>query len=311
MPLTEQDLEQQFDRKMLTLIEMTIIPRIGDPRVGDSVIITLCRSLEAASKLHEIDDSFHQPAATVPEDLSPKKSQHRGNGTSVSTIEGTTAPVRVLPREQFSYWCLDLLFSVCAASAASAAEEEPAWTRRIAALGLPALLSRCRGVFTTYIVDEALRGNIPFERIREEELLYCLRELPELRLWPGCLWAALSENPTASSASLPPIDPTQSPQQLMSDATKRSPYAHLFNLYPLLYEIATVPRATPSAWIVTHPSSLTNRNSNTRPLTPPDSVTGSAGGSSSPTIASSVEVDARQLAKTCLRAIGKEIGAEV
>ena len=229
--------------------------------------------------------------------------------------------------------------------------EEPAWKRRVASLALPALLSRCRGVFTTYIVDEALRGNIPFERygslrhapsprnadceyrrIREEELLYCLRKLPELRLWPGCLWAALSDNPTASSVSLPrttqsftrvflvfthfplchsAIDPTLSPQQLMSDATKRSPHAHLFHLYPLLYEIATVPRAPPSAWIATNRSSSlsTLTNSSSRPLTPFDSLVGVGGGGSQ--APSSVEVDARQLAKTCLRVIGKEIGAEV
>ena len=144
--------------------------------------VTLCRSLEAASKLHEIDDSFPQPAATVPEDLGSKKPSYRRKEASVSTIEGTTAPVRALPREQFSYWCFDLLFSICTTNgtegkACSCAHtvyrvlkcyrfhsEDPAWKRRIASLGLPALLSRCRGVFTTYIVDEALRGNIPFER---------------------------------------------------------------------------------------------------------------------------------------------------
>ena len=80
--------------------------------------MTLCRSLEAASKLHEIDDTFHQPAATVPEDLGNEKPSHRRKEPSVSTIEGTTAPVRVLPREQFSYWCFDLLFGICTASAA-------------------------------------------------------------------------------------------------------------------------------------------------------------------------------------------------
>lgn len=42
-----------------------------------------------------------------------------------------------------------------------------------------------------------------FLRIREEELLFCLRRLPELKIWPGCLWAALSDDPTASSLSLP------------------------------------------------------------------------------------------------------------
>jgi hypothetical protein len=33
-------------------------------------------------------------------------------------------------------------------------------------------------------------------RAREEELLYVLRKLLELRLWPGTFWAALSDRPS-------------------------------------------------------------------------------------------------------------------
>ena len=48
MPLLEQDFELQFDRKMLSVIETMIIPRIGDPRVGDSVIVSPCSLSHAA-----------------------------------------------------------------------------------------------------------------------------------------------------------------------------------------------------------------------------------------------------------------------
>lgn len=41
MPLSEQDSEQQFDRKLLSIVETIIVPRIGDPRVGDTVIVSL------------------------------------------------------------------------------------------------------------------------------------------------------------------------------------------------------------------------------------------------------------------------------
>lgn len=40
-------------------------------------------------------------------------------------------------------------------------------------------------------------------RVREDELLYVLRKLLDLRLWPGTLWAALSDAPSANSASPP------------------------------------------------------------------------------------------------------------
>ena len=75
-----------------------------------------------------------------------------------------------------------------------------------------------------YIADESLRGNLPFPRFvffsdshsncrlnlfvsifraREEELIYVLRKLLALRLWPGSLWASLSDNPTEHYISQP------------------------------------------------------------------------------------------------------------
>ena len=65
---------------------------------------------------------------------------------------------------------------------------------RLSALSLPSVLSRCRSVIVGYVVDEALRGNLPLPRAREDELLYVLHKLLELRLWLGTLWAAGSEH---------------------------------------------------------------------------------------------------------------------
>lgn len=40
-------------------------------------------------------------------------------------------------------------------------------------------------------------------RAREDELLYVLRKILELRLWPGTLWAALSDAPSSHCVEQP------------------------------------------------------------------------------------------------------------
>lgn len=157
-------------------------------------------------------------------------------GAAESDI-GTTDPGQFLPRERFSYWCFDLLFLVCSETSkgkskgripslslsdllylSSRPDRIPA-RRRVAALCLPSLLERCRRTLVSYVSDEALRGNLPFPRLvlhntqwahmltvtrpREEELLYVLRKLLALQLWPGTLWAALSDSPSRYSSEQP------------------------------------------------------------------------------------------------------------
>ena len=76
-----------------------------------------------------------------------------------------------------------------------------------------------------YIADESLRGNLPFPRFvfhkqltlkiifmsisraREDELIYVLRKLLNLRLWPGSLWASLSDDPTEHCINQPGNSP--------------------------------------------------------------------------------------------------------
>lgn len=86
---------------------------------------------------------------------------------------------------------------------------------------------------------------------------------------------------------------------MVSDAVKRSPLAHLFYFYPVLCEIASLPGKTPSAWIrQTTGRSLSNGGGQYQ--------NGVAGGMVDGVV---VEIDARGLAKKCLRLVGKEMGA--
>lgn len=149
-----------------------------------------------------------------------------------------------------------------------------------------------------------------------------LQKLLKLQLWPGTLWAALSDSPSQYCVELPggsshpqarslttelcsraAIDQSLVPSQLIADAVKRSSKAHLFHFYPVLCEIVAIPRRTPSAWVPTSALSL------------PKSALSSAGtkdpsGEASRDVdhGSPVELDARSLVKECLREVGKEMG---
>jgi hypothetical protein len=102
-----------------------------------------------------------------------------------------------------------------------------------------------------YVADEALRGNLPFPRYayllaamlvymlcsrqkncraREDELLYILRKLSELKLWPGTLWAATSNAPSTHSLQQPReyLSSIMLTQQLFFELM--CPYSHRFLL---------------------------------------------------------------------------------
>lgn len=91
---------------------------------------------------------------------------------------GTTVGVPTIPRERFSYWCFDLLFVVCSRTAEGMSSALPCGMiritdglegderarRRLAAIALPALMSRCKSVLTRYVADQSLRGPMPLPR---------------------------------------------------------------------------------------------------------------------------------------------------
>lgn len=155
------------------------------------------------------------------------------------------------------------------------------------------MLNRCGATLVNYVADEALRGHVPFPRAVEEELIYVLRKLLELRLWPGTLWATLSSNPTQNAFRQPSLTEAMSsedvtPSLLVADAVKRSSVAHLFHFYSVLVEIASKPRRTPTMPITVKTLSLT-RSQEDKTLC-------------------AAELDARVLARNCLKEIGNEMG---
>jgi hypothetical protein len=173
-------------------------------------------------------------------------------------------------------------------------------------------------------------------RVREEELLYVLHKLRELRLWPGSLWAALSETPSkyareqpgahtisfvphgiltdVCTATLTPqaVDTSLPPAELIADSVKRSSRAHMFHFYSLLCEIASVPRKAPSAWVSGDRLAVLSLSGvpAEKEMKEMDAVsTGRAHHPSSrPGPGHLVSFDARELARECLKEVGRELG---
>ncbi|ESK90972.1 hypothetical protein Moror_16370 [Moniliophthora roreri MCA 2997] len=281
-PLHIQEEEENFDLALIGSLEIDVVPHLGDLRVPDSVVFQLSHMLSQGSRLYDSDYGVHDHSRSqTPDNETTSSSRHSSNEFVKVDIErhlshGSTHSGTLLPRERFSYWCFDLLFLICS----DTTKDQEHSRKRLAALSLISLLGRCKTTLVGYIADEALRGNLPFPRAREDELLYVLRKLLDLKLWSGSHWAALSSDPTGCCIEQPTIDPSNisSPSQLIADAIKRSPVAHLFYFYPVLCEITSVPKNTPfsSSW---------------GPAT--DAV---------------ARVDARSLAKECLKVVGREMG---
>lgn len=215
--------------------------------------------------------------------------------------------------------------------------------KRVAALCITSLLTRCRTTLVSYVADEALRGTLPFpryvpwvlwreslltvrHRMREEEVVYILRKLLDLSTWPGILWAALSDSPTTYSIDQPSmfspflqtvfsklptgIDPTLPPAQLIRDAIKRSSKAHLFHFYPVFCEIVAIPRKTPSTWVMTNAPRSSSRDSSgvAKPEELRNSVSWTDVNAGAVDEGRAVEMDARAIVKECLKEMGREMG---
>ncbi|KAF8057511.1 hypothetical protein FPV67DRAFT_1527758 [Lyophyllum atratum] len=292
-PLDVQEAEENFDLALIASLEIDVAPHLGDSRVPDYLVSQVAKILHQGSRLYQSHSEVISRSSSSTDLQSSRNvvefEVHQRHGI------GSTEPGSLIPRERFSYWCFDLLFLICS----NTTNEQEHSRRRLAASSMPSLLNRCRTTLVGYIADEALRGNLPFPRAREHELLYVLQKLLELKLWPGSLWAGLSDDPTQYAVDQPAIDTSQSLSQVISDAVKRSSVAHLFHFYPVLCEIASIPRKTPCAWVIptqassTEPAVVVNGDTDTH--------TGFGG-------SDAVELDARTLARACLKEVGKEMG---
>ncbi|KAL1741643.1 guanine nucleotide exchange factor in Golgi transport N-terminal-domain-containing protein [Schizophyllum fasciatum] len=278
LPLDEQEVEENFDLSLIAALEIDVAPYIGEACVPDHLVAQLAKILYRGSNLWEAGSHARRNGVKTPTSATASSSPPSPDYVKVEwDLPGSTEQTTTVPRERFSYWCFDLLFLICS----SVTNDSETSRRRLAAFSLPSLLDRCRRAMLSFVADEALRGGLPFSRVREEELIYLLRKLLELRLYSGSLWAATSDDPSKYCLSQPDIDTTQGHSALLADVAKRSPKAHLFHLYPVLCEIAASPRAPPTTWA-------------------------SPGASSAAT--NGELLDARTLARQCLKEIGTELG---
>ena len=177
-----------------------MLPHLGASLVPDELIRSIGKTLQLASRLYELDvprlrrdralahkRSFassidlqdqYTPPPTPPEPRFDPDFDEQAKGV----IHGTTVEVVEVGRERFAYWSLDLLFSLCtdqdqgesrdeAFSCLQEADPSPSRftdheteRRRIAALCLPSLITRCASTIKTYVADAPLRGKMPFPR---------------------------------------------------------------------------------------------------------------------------------------------------
>ncbi|EMD41098.1 hypothetical protein CERSUDRAFT_111675 [Gelatoporia subvermispora B] len=317
LPLNLQQEDENFDLALVAALEIDVVPYLGERNIPDYVVSQLAKVLQQGSKLRDTESyippspplSDGKPAthssrdATRPDSSLSSEFEKLDKFGETDVGLGTTETGRFLPRERFAYWCFDLLFLICSDTAK---DQIPA-RRRVAVLSLAPLLERCRMTLIEFVADEALRGNLPFPRVREEELLYVLQKLHTLRLWPGTLWAALSPSPSVFCLEQPPVDPSLTPAQLIADTIKRSSIAHLFHFYPIFCEIVSILRKTPTAWVMTKARRTSaDFTANSEDVRKSISWTQVASGAAQEGRA--VELDARLLVKECLKDVGREMG---
>ena len=146
-PLDVQAEEEEFDFALLEALRKHVVPCIGAVGVPDVLVSEMARILCRGSYVVGFagDDDEERWASTK---VGRVESEERWASTKVG---------RVVPRERFSYWCFDLLFLIC-----SRREDDD--NKRLAVLSMPVLLSRCRMVLQGYVVDESVRGRLPFSR---------------------------------------------------------------------------------------------------------------------------------------------------
>ncbi|KAF9530793.1 hypothetical protein CPB83DRAFT_850328 [Crepidotus variabilis] len=329
LPLDLQETEENFDLALIASLEADVMPRLGSSRISDDLVSQLGAILSKSSQVYEPVDGTSSlgsaslssssspnstastsPASSKQKDLSSPSHPKYGPRPAITPLDvnfryseyGSSSRGKYESRERFTYWSFDLLFLICS-------KVEPGLIdlsdrrKRLAALNLSSLLNRCKNTLVGYVADESLRGNSPFTRAREEEVIYVLRKLLNLVLWPGSLWAAMSDDPTQYCDRQPSlgadIPVPSTPRKIIADSYKRSPKAHLFHLYPVICEIASIPRKGALAWVpkdVAHTALYAKTSSINEQGIDLDQES------------SFIKHDARSLAKDCLMVIGQELG---
>lgn len=194
--------DEAFVLPLLDRFKTVIVSHLSDDRMPPRISEQLANTLRKASVLYRYEVDAH---------------------------DGTSAPVVAETSEEMRYWALDML--VALASPSPHKEDAPTAGTKLVNSAVPALLERFEQSLRHFVADTKLRGQMPLGRVREEELLYILRQLSTMRVAPGSV----------------PLPPKCSPA--LEAACKTSDRAHLLHFYPLLLELGFLAGHLPSMWI--------------------------------------------------------------
>lgn len=118
--------DEEFDHAFIANIETYVYPNLGSPRIPESIIINFGTVLQHASKVHEprsithlplLDDASDEGSIVAVEGDSTLKSRKGFDEAELLDVVSLTVHTHILPREQFSYWCFDLLILLCSRNA--------------------------------------------------------------------------------------------------------------------------------------------------------------------------------------------------
>src|SRR3954451_14305308 len=105
--MEQLDTDEDFDMNFLFRLQSDVIIHMGHPRVPQSLIRDLIKTIQEGSQLYFSD---------VKRQVVMNKSLPIPNGTpsltkkSAEKVEGTTAKIVPVARERFAYACLQCLF---------------------------------------------------------------------------------------------------------------------------------------------------------------------------------------------------------
>ena len=124
--LDVQESEEIFDLALIASLEIDVVPYIGDHRIPDSLVSQLGKILHTGSQMFNVEgESSFTPlngsSSSTFSTSSNSASSPISHAAKIIPVDiderysdlGTTEIGKPVPRERFSYWCLDLLFLIC------------------------------------------------------------------------------------------------------------------------------------------------------------------------------------------------------
>ncbi|KAI9139595.1 hypothetical protein BKA69DRAFT_1116837 [Paraphysoderma sedebokerense] len=242
LSLEDLNANEQFDISFIKSIQSDIIIQLGQPHVPDAILEKLILSFDYGSRMIE-PSSLNETTNLVLNSTSASQStretaQGEASNAATGINLGTSQkeqplnlPVSTVSngvpvtKEKFAMTCLDALFGFCS----NEYSDYPETRRHVAKVAVTILLEKCKTVITAYTTDKQLNGKLPFSRLRDEELKRILFKLSTIKLLPGI------------------IKSFESSSNQIHQIISKTPYAHLFYLYPSICDCLVASASSPSS----------------------------------------------------------------